>query len=203
MALTFYTNPQSRGQTVRFMLTELGIDYETVVLEYGASMKAPQYLAINPMGKVPALVHDGKVVTEAAACCAYLADAFPKAGLAPRPEERADYYRWIFFAAGPVEAAMVDRARKLAPEGQMKTMSGYGDWNTMLATLDGAVAKDWLCGERFTAADVYVGSTLDWLCQFGMIQPTANMDRYLERLRARPAYAEAKRMDAALVPTTV
>ncbi len=110
MSLTLYTNPMSRGQTARWMLEEIGEPYETQILDYGTTMKAQAYLSINPMGKVPAIVHDGKVVTEVAAICCYLADAFPQAGLAPDPTDRADYYRWILFTAGPVEAAFTARS---------------------------------------------------------------------------------------------
>ncbi len=104
--IQFYTNPMSRGQIARWMLEEVGEPYDMHILDYASGMKAPDYLAINPMGKVPAIVHRGKVVTECAAICAYLADAFPAAGLAPAEDEKADYYRWFFFAAGPVEAAV-------------------------------------------------------------------------------------------------
>src|SRR3569623_1649044 len=104
--LVFYTNPMSRGRIVRWMLEEVGQPYRTELLEYETGMKAAQYLAINPTGKVPAIVHGGTVVTEGAAICAYLADAFPQAGLAPALDDRGDYYRWLFFAAGPVEAAV-------------------------------------------------------------------------------------------------
>ena len=119
--LIFYTNPMSRGQIARWMIEEVGVPYEARILDYGTTMKAADYLAINPMGKVPAIVHDGRVVTECAAICAYLADAFPAAGLAPRDEERADYYRWLFFAAGPVEQAVTNKSMgfELAPEKEM------------------------------------------------------------------------------------
>src|ERR1043166_5761044 len=108
--IIFYTNPMSRGQIARWMLEEVGAAYEQKILDYADTMKEEDYLAINPMGKVPAIVHDGKVVTECAAICAYLAEAFPEAGLAPLPEEKADYYRWLFFAAGPVESAITNKA---------------------------------------------------------------------------------------------
>jgi glutathione S-transferase len=108
--LVLYTNPMSRGRIARWMLEEVGAPYRVEVLDYASGMKDAPYLSINPMGKVPAIVHRGKVVTECAAICAYLADAFPEAGLAPPPVERADYYRWMFFAAGPVEAAVTEQA---------------------------------------------------------------------------------------------
>jgi glutathione S-transferase len=126
--LVFYTNPQSRGRMVRWMLEEVGQPYRTEVLDYGTTMKAPAYLAINPMGKVPALAHGDAVVTECAAICAYLADAFPQAKLAPPPGDRlrAPYYRWMFFAAGPVEAAVSNKALGLVVPQERERMMGYG-----------------------------------------------------------------------------
>lgn len=194
--LVFYTNPQSRGMTVRFMLEELGVPYETVILDYEGAMKTPEYLAINPMGKVPAIVHDGHVVTECAAICAYLADAFPEAGLAPPPGERADYYRWMFFAAGPVEAAIMDRYRKLEPDAEQQRMIGYGTFERAMAAMEAAVSKtEWIAGDRFSAADVYAGSQLDWPMKFGMIEATPALTAYLERLRARPGYVRTAEID--------
>ncbi|TPE62902.1 glutathione S-transferase family protein [Sandaracinobacter neustonicus] len=202
--IIFYTNPRSRGQIVRFMLEELGEPYETVLLDYGTTMKSADYLAINPMGKVPAIRHlgadgKGRVVTEAAAICAYLADAYPQSQLAPALPDRAAYYRWLFFAAGPVESAMLDRARKLETEGQQKVMAGYGSWADVMQALDIAVSGgEWLAGERFSAADVYAGLSMDWLAMFGMMEPSAPVAAYLQRLRARPAYQRAKAIDAEL-----
>lgn len=121
--LVFYTNPQSRGRIARWMLEEAGADYRTEVVDYAARMKSPEYLAINPMGKVPAIVHNGKVVTEGAAICAYLAEAFPQAGLAPQPHERANYYRWLFFAAGPVEQAVTNNFAKFDPSPEQRGRS--------------------------------------------------------------------------------
>jgi glutathione S-transferase len=190
--LILYTNPQSRGRTARFMLEELGVPYETVILDYEGAMKTPEYLAINPMGKVPALRHGDQIVTECAAICAYLADAFPAAGLAPPPGRRADYYRWLFFAAGPVEAAIMDKYRKLEPDAEQQRMIGYGSFDRTIAALDAAVTRNpWLAGDSFSAADVYAGSQIDWPIQFGMLQPTPALATYVERLRARPAYARA------------
>ena len=151
MTLTFYTNPMSRGRIVRWMLEELGEPYETVLLGYASSMKAPDYLAINSMGKVPAIVHDGRVVTEGAAICAYLADTFAQAGLAPAADERADYYRWMFFAAGPVEAAVTNRSLGVEVPADKRGMVGYGDLDAVVDTLEQAVtAHDYLAGDRFT-----------------------------------------------------
>lgn len=197
--IIFYTNPRSRGATARWMLEEVGAPYEQVLLDYGTTMKAPDYLAINPMGKVPAIVHKGRVVTECAAVCAYLADAFPEAGLAPPPPERAAYYRWLFFAAGPLESAVMDHYGKIVPVGQEAAMSGYGSWEATVAALEGATRQsEWIAGDRFTATDVYAGSQVDWLLQFGMVRDRPGLEAYVERLRARPAYQRAKAIDAEL-----
>ena len=194
--LILYTNPKSRGRTARFMLEELGVPYETVVLDYDGAMKTPEYLAINPMGKVPAIRHGNQVVTETAAICAYLADAFPDAGLAPPLARRGDYYRWLFFAAGPVEAAVMDRFRKYEPDAEQQRMVGYGSFERTIAALDAAVTRNpWLAGAEFSAADVYAGSQIDWPMQFGMLEPTPALADYIARLRARPGYLRAKEID--------
>lgn len=187
--LIFYFNPKSRAQTAHWMLEEVGQPYETVTLEYGPQMKSADYLAINPMGKVPAIVHHGRVVTEAAAICLYLADAFPEAGLAPPPAQRQAYYRWTLFAAGPVEQAMMDGYRKLTPDEQQQVMVGYGSWDRVMTALETAVSgTDYVAGDRFSAADVYFGAQLDWATRFGAMEAGAAFTAYLERLRARPAY---------------
>ncbi|MDX3910354.1 MAG: glutathione S-transferase family protein [Sphingobium sp.] len=198
--ITFYTNPMSRGQIARWMLEEVGAPYEQVILDYGTSMKAPDYLAINPMGKIPAIVHRGKVVTEAAAICAYLADAFPEAGLAPSPDDRADYYRWMFFAAGPVESAVTNRSMQWDAPAERSMMLGYGSFDTAMDGLERAIAgSQWICGDRFTAADVYVGSQVDWGLAFGSMPARPSFEAYAERLRARAAYVCAKEIDNALI----
>ncbi|MCR9269408.1 MAG: glutathione S-transferase family protein [Hyphomonadaceae bacterium] len=197
MDLTFYTNPMSRGRIVRWMLEETGADYDTVYLSYGDTMKGADYLAINPMGKVPAIKHGDTVVTECAAICAYLADAFPEANLAPPLSDRGDYYRWLFFAAGPVESATSNKAMQLSTAGH-EQMSGYGDFDTMRATLIKAVSREpFLCGEQFTAADVYVGSQVGWGLQFGTILPSPELEAYRDRVYARPAFARATEIDDA------
>ncbi len=199
-AIQFYTNPMSRGQIVRWMLEEVGEPYETHVLGYQSDMKSADYLAINPMGKVPAIVHGGKTVTECAAICAYLADSFPTTGLAPTAEERADYYRWLFFAAGPVEAAVTNRAAGFAVEPGRERMFGYGTYESAMDTLEMAVTgRAFVCGERFTAADVYVGSQIDWGLQFKSMPERGAFTAYAERLRQRPAYKRAKNIDNALI----
>ncbi len=199
--LTFYTNPMSRGRIARWMIEEVGVDYDTVILGYADSMKAPEYLAINPMGKVPAIVHAGKVVTEGAAICAYLAEAFPAAGLAPTEAERADYYRWLFFAAGPVEQAITDRYLGIQPDEKQRRMAGYGHYDLMVDALEVAVAAHtWIAGERFTAADVYVGSQILWGAQFGTLPKREAFAAYAARLTAREAYQRAGAKDDAALP---
>lgn len=200
-AITFYTNPMSRGQIVRWMLEEVGQPYDMVVLDYGeGGMKSADYLAINPMGKVPAIVHAGQTVTECAAICAYLADAFPAAGLAPAPEKRAGYYRWLFFAAGPVEAAVTNRTLGFTvPEGRER-MAGYGSYDEAMDVLERAVSGPaWICGDQFTAADVYAGSQIDWGLHFGTIASRPAFEAYATRLRERPAYKRQKELDGALI----
>jgi glutathione S-transferase len=198
--LVFYTNPQSRGRIARWMLEEIGAPYETVVLDYASAMKAAEYLAINPMGKVPAIVHKGKVVTEGAAICAYLADSFPEAGLAPTPEERADYYRWLFFAAGPVEQAVTNNYAKFIPNPEQGRMFGYGSYDQTVDVLERAVTQhEFIAGDRFTAADVYVGAAVGWGSQFGTLPQRAAFAAYWERLTARDAYKRATEIDNALM----
>jgi glutathione S-transferase len=198
--LTFYTNPMSRGQIARWMLEEVGIPYETVILDYASDMKSPDYLAINPMGKVPAIVHGGHVVTECAAICAYLADAFPAANLAPPADARHAYYRWFFFAAGPVESAVTNRSMGfVVPDGKERT-AGYGTFDDTIAALETAVSDGpWICGDQFTAADVYVGSQIDWGLAFKSIPSSPAFETYAARLRERPAYRRQKEIDGALI----
>lgn len=194
--LVFYTNPMSRGRIVRWMLEELGAEYRQVLLDYDTQMKADDYLAINPMGKVPALVHRGHVVTECAAICAYLADAFPEAGLAPELSDRAAYYRWLFFAAGPLEAAVMDRVLKVSVSQEQERMVGYGTYEQTIDAMAAAVsATDYVAGGRFTAADVYVGSHLMWGMEFGSIPKRPEFEAYVARLAKRPALVAAKAID--------
>ncbi|HTW27498.1 MAG TPA: glutathione S-transferase family protein [Acetobacteraceae bacterium] len=201
--LVFYTNPMSRGRIVRWMLEELGQPYRTELLDFATTMKQPAYLAVNPMGKVPALRHGDQVVTEGAAICAYLADAFPEAGLAPPPGDplRAPYYRWLFFAAGPVEAAATNQALGFVmPEGRERT-AGYGSMADVLNALEGAVAgHEYLVGERFSAADVYVGSQIGWGMMFGTLEKRPAFAAYWERISDRPAARRAREIDDALTP---
>ena len=202
--IVFYTNPMSRGQIVRWMLEEVGQPYRTEILGYEgeAGMKSPAYLAINPMGKVPALRHDGQVVTECAAICAYLADAFPAARLAPPPggPARAPYYRWLFFGAGPVEAAVSNRAAGFQATEQQSRMMGYGSFERVMDALEGAVgAGDYLAGGRFSAADLYIGAQLGFGLRFGTVEKRPAFEAYVARLHARPAFLRAKAIDEALI----
>lgn len=196
--LIFYTNPQSRGRIVRWMLEEVGAPYRTEIVGYGPAMKGPDYLAINPMGKVPAIRHGGAVVTEAAAICAYLADAFPAVGLAPPTTERADYYRWLFFAAGPIEAAVTDKTLKAVPTPEQRAFVGYGCYENVFDVLDVLLSeRPYFCGESFTAADVYAGSQIAFGLMFKSIEERPSFRRYVDRIQARPAYARAAELDDA------
>ncbi len=198
--LEFFTNPQSRGQIVRWMLEEVGEPYKTHILDYQSSMKADDYLAINPMGKVPAIRHDGVVVTEAAAICAYLADAFPSAGLAPPVDRRGAYYRWLFFAAGPVEAAFTNKSAGFDPTPERQAMVGYGNFDLTIDSLEKAVSNaDYIAGGKFSAADLYVGSQIGFMLQFGLLEPRAAFSDYVARVTDRPAYIRAKKIDADLI----
>jgi glutathione S-transferase len=195
-----YTNPQSRGRVARWMLEEVGQPYKVEVLDYASTMKAPAYLAINPMGKVPALRHGSAVVTENAAICAYLADAFPQAGLAPPPGDRlrAPYYRWLFFTAGPVEYAVTNKALGFTVPPDRERMMGYGNASLALDTLETAIEKNtYLAGDKFTAADLYVGSHIGFGMMFGTIDRRPAFQQYWERVSSRPAYIRAKELDDA------
>ncbi len=197
-SLTLYTNPWSRGRIARWMLEEVGEPYETVLLDYDTSLKSPDYLAVNPMGKVPAIRHAGHTVTECAAICAYLADAFPAAGLAPAPADRADYYRWLFFAAGPLEAAVTNHANGWDPSPEKKRMFGYGDYADAIGTIEKALqGREWIAGPAFTAADVYVGAAIVWGLGFGTIPDRPAFATYRDRATARPAYRRANELDDA------
>ena len=197
--LTFYTNPMSRGRIVRWMLEEVGEPYRTEIVQFGAA-KAPEFLAINPMGKVPTIVHRQTVVTEGAAICAYLADAFPGAGLAPATAERGAYYRWMFFAAGPVEAAVTDKMLGVEIPAGREVSVGYGSFAKVLDVLEAAVSKsDYAAGDRFTAADVYFGSQIGWGMQFGSIERRPAFEAYWARISQRPAAVRAREIDDGLI----
>ena len=193
--LILYTYPQSRGRIARWMLEEIGQPYETQIIAYDR-IKSEAYLAVNPMGKVPAISHRGQVVTECAAICAYLADVFPEAGLAPRDGEKADYYRWMFYAAGPVEQAFTNKAAGWEPAEEKQRMFGYGTHDRVVTVLDELFSsRDYVCGDRFTAADVYVGSQIMFPMQFGMLPERDSFIRYRDRLAARDAYKRGVELD--------
>jgi len=200
--LVLYTNPMSRGRIARWMLEEVGQPYKTELLDYATTLKAPAYLAINPMGKVPALRHGDAVVTETAAICAYLADAFPQSGLAPPPGHRlrAPYYRWLFFGAGPFEAAASNKALGFVVPPDRERMMGYGNIGLVLKTLEDAASRSpYLVGDSFTAADLYVGSQIGYGLMFGTIEKRPAFEQYWQRLSNRPAFLRAKALDDALV----
>jgi glutathione S-transferase len=184
------------------MLEEVGEPYETVVLDYASTMKGSDYLNINPMGKVPAIKHGDTVVTECAAICAYLADTFPQANLAPASgsKDRGPYYRWLFYAAGPVEAMTSNHAMGWVPTPERQRMFGYGSREAVLDTLEKAVsANDYLVGNRFSAADLYFGAHIGWGMQFGTLEKRPAFEAYFARLAARPAAKRAIEIDDKLI----
>lgn len=198
--LVLYTHPHSRGRIAHWMMEELGLPYETVWLDFGPAMKTPEYLAINPMGKVPALRHGEVVVTEAAAICTYLADCFPEKGLIPPPGDpaRGSFFRWLFFAAGPLEMAVAVKAMDWPVPAEKGSFLGFGSYAATLAALEQAVsAGPYLCGDRFTAADLYVGAHLGWGMMFGTIEKRPAFEAYVARHYARPAAQAADRINEA------
>jgi len=197
--LIFYTNPQSRGRIVRWMLEEVGQPYETEVIPYD-QMKSERYLAIHPLGKVPAIKHNGHILTECAAICTFLADVFPEAMLGPRADEKADYYRWLFYAAGPLEAAISNQAMGWKVPQERERMFGYGNYDRAIAAVEELLTlRDYVCGDRFTAADVYVGSQIMFPLQFGMLPERDSFLRYRDRLHERPAYKRANEIDEKII----
>ena len=199
--LILYTNPMSRGRIARWMLEEVGEPYTTEIIFYGDAMKSAGYRAINPMGKVPALQHGASVITETAAICAYLADAFPAAGLAPPAGQRGAYYRWLFFAAGPLETAVTLNAFGLTLNDKQRMTAGFGTLPEALDALEKAVSADtYIAGSAFSAADVYVGSHIGWGLQFGTIEARPAFEAYWKRVSDRPANRRANDIDDALMP---
>jgi glutathione S-transferase len=200
--LVFYTNPRSRGRIVRWMLEEVGLPYRTELLDMGTTLKAAAYLAINPMGKVPAIQHRGVIVTETAAICAYLADAFPQAGLAPTAGDplRGSYYRWLFFAAGPIESAVTNKSLGFeTPQGR-EGMAGWGTFAAVMGTLESAVSQGpFIVGDRFSAADVYVGSQIGFGLMFNSIEKRPAFEHYWQGISSRPAALRAREIDDALI----
>jgi glutathione S-transferase len=201
--LVFYTNPMSRGRIVRWMLEEVGVPYRTEILDYGPAMKSPAYLAVNPMGKVPALTSGGTVITECAAICAWLADAYPEAGLAPAIGDpaRAAWLRALFFAAGPMEAAISAKAFDGLPPADKAGQVGYGSFDTMVDGLEALVSGPaYVAGDRFSAADVYLGSQVGWGLMFKSLPERPAFAAYWARIADRPAAVRARALDDALIP---
>ncbi|CAM3746238.1 Glutathione S-transferase [Pseudomonas reidholzensis] len=225
MTMTFYTNPNSRGRMVRWMLEEIGCPYDTVILDYqpsseadrwgGAALAVPAmddpadprvgfFRDVNPMAKVPALVHNGQTITETAAICAYLAEAFPHAGLAPEAAERAAYYRCLFFAAGPLEQAVTNHRAGFQPTADQEFFLGYGSYARTVDQLERAVlAHPYVAGERFTAADVYVGSHIGWGLGLQTLPPRPAFLAYAEKLMSRDAFKRAVTKDEMLLNEAV
>jgi glutathione S-transferase len=199
---TFYTVAMSRGQIARWGLHEAGADYEHVMMDWAS--RPETFRDINPMNKVPALVHHHQghdhVVTECAAINHYLAETHPHKGLLPDAHERAAYFRWMFFAAGPLEQALIARSFGWeVPEGK-QGQAGFGNFDLTIDALDGWLAKhDFITGARFTMADTYVGSQFVWGLRFGSIPDRPSFRAYVERITQRPAYAEANAIDAAII----
>lgn len=207
----------SRGRIVRWMLEELGVPYETSIMSYAedsgsddllangvcpdGSIKSEAYLSINPMGKVPAIRHGDTVVTEAAAICAYLADAFPDAGLRPSDSERGTYYRWLFFAAGPLETASANKMFGFEITKEQQATAGYGSLPRVINALESAFGNGpYIIGDKFSAADVYVGSHIDWGVNMTKTIPDKPVfTEYLSRLKDRDAYIRANELDDALL----
>jgi glutathione S-transferase len=201
--LTLYHAIPSRSSIVRWMLEEVGEPYEVHLLnlQAGDSQK-PDYLAINPMGKVPSLDHDGVIITEAAAICCYLADAFPDAGLSVPvgDKRRGSYLKWLFFGPSCVEPTVTDRAFPRKEETRRGAL-GHGDYDTVINVLaQGVAAGPYLLGEQFTTADVIIGSGLRWGMMFKLIPERPEFLAYVGRLNERPALKRAQEKDTALSP---
>ena len=199
--LTLYHAAPSRSSITRWMLEEVGEPYDIHLLNLGTGdNRKPDYLAINPMGKVPALKHGDVVITEAAAICAYLADEFPRAKLnvpigTPR---RGVYLKWLFFGPSCIEAAIMDRTFPRKEEARRAAL-GYGDFDTAMDVTAKAVAKGpYLMGDQFTAADVIIGSTLRWGMMFKMVPERPEFTAYTNRLATRPALQRAEAKDKEL-----
>lgn len=198
--VTLYHAPNSRSAGALILLEELGAEYELKVLDLKkGEQRQPAYLAVNPMGKVPAIVHDGALVAEQGAVYLYLADLYPEAGITPAIGDalRGPFLRWLFFYGSSFEPALIDRSMKREPAAA--STSPYGAWDTMLGTLLGQLAiGPWLLGERFTAADVLWGTALRWTTMFKLVPESPAVTDYIARVAARPAVARAAKIDAEL-----
>jgi glutathione S-transferase len=196
--LTLYTHPISTGRIVRWLLEEIGVRYAVEVIDIDKDIRPPAFLSLNPIGKIPVLRHHNTVISETGAICAYLADAFPLAGLAPPADSpaRGDYYRWLFFAAGPLDTASTLKSLGYGPPPMGDVRAGWGSLDRVVAMLETVLAqRDWLAGDKFSAADLYLGSLLDWAIRFGNVADRPVFDRYLARALGRPAYDRAQKLD--------
>lgn len=196
--LKFFYNPRSRASTVRWMLEEVGAHYEIVHVDFGPNGERDERLvAVNPMGKVPTIVlEDGTVITESPAICAWLADAYPQAGLAPAPDspERGTYYRWLFFGGSVFEPALVEKMMRKDAEPLPISAVGWGTYEDALRAIETALAgRDYVLGERFSAADVYLGASLAWAMSFGApgLKESEAISAYVARLQSRAAFKRA------------
>jgi glutathione S-transferase len=189
--ITFYYNPFSRGRIAHWMLEEVGAEYRVVLLDFDQKEhKRPEFLALNPMGKIPTIVHRGVVVTEAAAICTYLAEVFPRAGLAPEVGDpaRATYLRWLFFGAGCLEPAMVDKMLS-RPLPDRPGALGYGSYEDTLNALEQALRPGpFVLKDRFSAADVYLAAEVEWGLMTKALESRPTFSQYVERCRQRPGY---------------
>jgi glutathione S-transferase len=198
--LTFYHSPNTRSSGTRILLEELGAPFELRALNMKAGeQRQPAYLAVNPLGKVPAVTHGDALITEQVAIFLYLADLFPQAKLAPAFDDplRGPYLRWLIYYAAAFEPAVVDHAMKREPA--PAAMSPYGDYDTMLKALTDQLAKgSYILGERFSAADILWGTALTWMTMFKLVPESPVVMAYIARLNARPSVAKVRAQDAAL-----
>ncbi len=199
--IVLYTHPFSNGRVVRWLLEEIGVPYRVEIIDLNAPERPAAFLAMNPMGKVPVLRHGDTIITETAAICAWLADAFPEAGLAPPPGSpaRGDYYRWLFFTAGPFDTATTLATMDFTQPAFGNERAPWGSLDKVLATLEIVLAdRDHLAGGRVSAADIYLGSLLEWAMRFGVVAPRPVFTRWCDGLFARPAARRAEAIDEAL-----
>ena len=198
--IVLYTHPQSRGRNVVWMLEECGAEYETVLMNFGEDLHSPAYLAVNPMGKLPALKYGDTVITEASAIITFLADLFPQAQLAPAhvDGQRGEYYRWLFYTASSVEAALMEVAFQLPIQPSMRKFLGYDSMEQVIATLDGQLSKQsYLLGEHFQSCDLLLAGLLMFAIRSGALSPTPAMQAYLARITERAAYQKMLQMGEA------
>ncbi|HEY2052012.1 MAG TPA: glutathione S-transferase family protein [Caulobacteraceae bacterium] len=198
--LIFYTRPISRGRMVRWMLEEIGAPYEAVIVdELAGGEQAAAYRRLNPIGKVPTIVHNGQAISESPAILLYLAEAYPEANLGPTPATRGDFYRWLFFASGPMEAAMIDHLLGLQIPPERQQTVGYGTFERMVDALEvGIAGRSYVAGDHFTAADLYLAHHIGWGLLLGMLPPRPAFEAYLSPIMARPAGLRARAIDDAL-----